>query len=332
MLFRVVIILGLLVTLCGAQVQVPLPSAPPELLKDLRSKDPGTRRTAANQLGAMRARNAVRGLAELLTDRDQSVREATAFALGQITDRGVSGLLIPLLADKDVEVRSTAAFALGMLGDRKAIDALSYALGDPEPEVQSSALVALGLMQDDEGVDEITESLEDPSFDVRYDAVWALGQIGEPDSEEHLRGALVTIDLLKISGAAREAFRECVQNAIADLRTEAHRIAGEQAARPRRVTGVVTENRYGNQSRPLRVKEECRAMPTARATAAHVTGAVRLKVLVSANGRAARAYVIRRLGYGLDQRAVQAVMQYKFDPAVESGLPQSTWMELEIRF
>jgi TonB family protein len=302
------------------------------LLKDLRSNFASTRRAAANQLGAMRARNAVRGLAELLTDHDASVREATAFALGQITDRGVGALLVPLLADKDAEVRSTAAFALGMLGDRKAIDALSFALGDPAPEVQSSALVALGLMQDEEGIDEITEFLDDPSFDVRYDAAWALGQIGEPDSEKNLRGALVTVDLLKVSSESRQAYLECLRNSIDELRTEAHRIASERESRPRRVKGVVTENRYANESRPLRIRQEVRPLPTSRAIQAGITGSVRLKVLVSANGRAARAYVIRRLGYGLDQRAVEAMMQYKFYPAMENGLPQSTWVELEVRF
>jgi len=112
----------------GAQVRIAPESTPAGLLAELRSKDPTVRRDAANKLGALRARDAVKRLAELLTDRDPAVREAAAFALGQITDRGVTGLIIPLLADKDAEVRSTAAFALGMLGDRKALDALSFAL------------------------------------------------------------------------------------------------------------------------------------------------------------------------------------------------------------
>ena len=59
---------------------------------------------------------------------------------------------------------------------------------------------------------------------------------------------------------------------------------------------------------------------------------MRLRVLVGSNGRAVRAYVIRRLGYGLDQRAVEAIMHYKFDPALEDGLPQTTWAEIEVKY
>jgi TonB family protein len=329
LIFACVVLSG---TLCFSQVRVKPEPAPPTLIAELRSKAPADRRDAANRLGALRARDSVRRLAELLSDRDSSVREAAAFALGQIADRGATGLIIPLLADKEPEVRSTAAFALGMLGDRKAIDALSYALGDPEAEVRSSALVALGLMQDEEGIDEITDMLDDASIDVRYDAVWALGQIGEPESEEHIRGTLVTIDLLKIDDNTRESFKQCVQNSIDDLRTEAHRIATERAARPRRVTGVVTENRYGSQSRGVAIRQSVAAAPTQRARKAGVSGTVRVRVLVAANGRAARAYVLDRLGYGLDQRAVQAILQYKFDPAVESGLPQTRWVDMEIKY
>jgi TonB family protein len=314
------------------QIQVPPSTASSQVLSGLKSKDARTRRDTANELGAMRAKNGVRGLVELLTDKDSTVREAAAFALGQICDRAAARMLIPLLADKNSEVRAATAFALGMLGDRKALDALSYALGDREPEVRSSAVVALGLMQDEEGMDEITEMLDDPSIDVRLDAAWALGQIGEPESEEHLRGALVTADLVKASEASRDAFRQCVQNAIEDLRTESHRVASERASRPRRAAGVVADNRYGAKSRPVGIRQPVKSMPTAWAIEAGKTGSVRLRVLVGSNGRAVRAYVIRRLGYGLDQRAVEAIMHYKFDPALEDGLPQTTWAEIEVKY
>src|SRR2546426_7421084 len=98
--------------------------APARLLAELRSKDKGNRRDAANQLGAMRARGALRALVEALSDKEAKVREAAAFALGQIADPAATGLLIPLLADHDSEVRAAAAFALGMIGDRKAVQAL----------------------------------------------------------------------------------------------------------------------------------------------------------------------------------------------------------------
>jgi TonB family protein len=304
-------------------------TAPSHLLSELRSKDSDKRRDAANQLGALRARNAVRALVEALSDKESKVREASAFALGQITDPAATALLIPLLADKDPAVRASTAFALGMIGERKAGKALSYGLGDPDAEVRSSVVVAMGLMQDEEGVDEIIEALDDESFDVRYDAVWALGQIGDPDAEVGLRGALVSMDAFGVAGFQREAFGLAVQESLSRLRTLEN---ASPSGRPRRATGVVKDARYASPSRGLVVRQEVRAPKTEKAFRSRINGSVELRVLVGADGRAVRAYVTRRLGYGLDQRAVETAMQYKFDPAMDGGLPQTTWIDLKIRF
>ena len=325
------VLLGLIIVAAvGAQVK---PGTPPErLLSGLRSKDPQNRKEAANELGAIRARGAVRALVETLSDKEPMVREAAAFALGQISDPAATGLLIPLLADSSTEVRSSAAFALGMIGDRKAIDALSYALGDSNSEVRSSAIFALGLMQDEAAVDEIIEALDDSSFDVRYDAVWALGRIGDPDAEDHLRGSLVTLDLLKIDDAWREAYRQAVQNSLESLKNEAHAATPSGGGRPRRATGVVNENRYESPTRPIGVRQLARPALTENAIRTKVNPPVKLRVLVGADGRAVRAYVTQRTGYGLERRAVEAVLQYRFDPELLGGLPQTSWIDMEVKF
>jgi bilin biosynthesis protein len=328
-----VIICAALIAL-SAHAQERPRAAPVRLLTDLRSKDKGDRRDAANQLGVLRARGALRALVEALSDREASVREAAAFALGQISDPAATGLLIPLLADPEPTVRASTAFALGMIADRKATEALSFATGDKDAEVRASAIFALGLMRDEGAVDELIEALDDPSFDVRYDAVWALGQIGEPDAEEHLQGSLVTLDLLRIENSQREAFRQAVQFSLESLRTEAHARATESgSSRPRRATGVVRDNRYTPPpSRPLGIHKSVRPAITDVALKAKAGGSVKLRVLVGADGKAVRAYVTRRLGYGLDRRAVETALQYRYDPALEGGLPQTTWTDVEVKF
>ena len=310
------------------QVPVKPAPAPPKLLADLRSKNPAARRAAANQLGAIRARDAVRPLIGALADADITVREAAAFALGQIASPQATIALTRALSDKDTETRASAAFALGMIGDRKAMDALSNALTDADAAVRSSAAAGFGVMQDGGAVDELIELLEDPSYDVRYDAVWALGQIGEPDAGEHLHAAIATLDALNVNDSMRELFRQAVQTALANLRT-ADKV---MPTRPRRATGVVEANLYSRESKPASIREVALVAPTERALRAKAAGSVGLKVLVGADGRAARAYVTRRLGYGLDQRAVEAVLGYKFDPAMLKGLPQTNWMEIEVKF
>jgi TonB family protein len=328
-------IFAAIVTACVviAPAQVPSrPAAPPaRLLADLKNPSAATRREAANQLGAMRA-DASRALIEALSDKDAGVREAAAFALGQIASRAATERLTRLLADKDAEVRATAAFALGMLGDRRSIAVLSKAQDDADAGVRSSAVVGLGLMQDEDAVDELIEMLTDSSFDVRYDAAWSLGQIGEPDADSPLRMAVANLDLPGVNDASREAFRQAVQNALDRLRTEEH-AQSAPPPRPRRATGVIAEpQRYSSTTRPARIRQSVKALATERASRARITGTVVLQVLVAADGSAVRAYVVRRLGYGLDQRAVQAILQYKFETAMQSGLPQSTWIEVEVKF
>ncbi len=328
------------VIICAALIAVPAHAqerpgaAPARLLSDLRSKDKSDRREAANQLGVLRARGALRALVEVLSDRETSVREAAAFALGQISDPAATGLLIPLLADPEPSVRASTAFALGMIADRKATEALSFATGDNDAEVRASAIFALGLMRDEAAVDELIEALDDQSFDVRYDAVWALGQIGEPDAEEPLQGSLVTLDLLRIDDSQRQAFRQAVQFSLESLRTEAHARAAETGkSRPRRATGVVRDNRYTPPpSRPLGIHKSVRPALTDVALRAKAGGSVKLRVLVGADGKAVRVYVTRRLGYGLDRRAVETALQYRYDPELEGGLPQTIWTDMEVKF
>jgi TonB family protein len=329
------------VLMSSAAVQAQAPArpepAPPQLLAALKSPDAATRRQAAIRLGEIRARDAGRQLTQALLDRDAGVREAAAFALGQNTDPAALNPLLGALADKDAEVRASAAFALGMLDSRRSLQALSNALGDSSVAVRSSALVALGLLQDTGAVDEVIAMLDDPSIDVRYDAVWALGQIGASDSTDHLHAALVNLDLLKIDERLLEAYRQTVQESLGRVRALDEKLSG--AGRPRLATtpGNTQQPRelpkeLANLSQPMKIRQTVQAAPSERALSARISGSVGLRVLVGVEGRAVRAYVKRRLGHGLDQRAVEAVLQYRFDPEIKNGLPQTIWIDLDVRF
>ncbi len=305
------------------------PAIAPALLADLKSLEVVRRRDAANELGSVRSKDAVPYLTPLLTDKEPTVREAAAFALGQITDSRATAALSKTLADKDTEVRAAAVFALGMIYDRKVAATISGMLNDPAAAVRSAAATALGVMEDEAAVDELIDLLDDPAFDVRYDAAWALGQIGDPDALDHLQAAIVAIDSLQVDNASREDFRLQAQQSIERIKAEQ---ATRTPTRPRKIEGVIDLNAYANSSNPAGIRQTVKAIATSRAIQSRITGAVRLKVLVAADGRPARAYVLKRLGYGLDLRAIEAALQYKFEPAMLSGLPQTGYIFIDVRF
>jgi TonB family protein len=64
----------------------------------------------------------------------------------------------------------------------------------------------------------------------------------------------------------------------------------------------------------------------------HVTGLVALSVVVGTDGRAHDIRVQRSLGYGLDQKAVEAVRKWKFEPGKVNGKPAPVQVVIDVSF
>jgi TonB family protein len=72
---------------------------------------------------------------------------------------------------------------------------------------------------------------------------------------------------------------------------------------------------------------------TDEAREAKVQGSVTLQVLVDTDGRASQIRVVRGIGLGLDERAMQAIRGWKFVPARDAAhRPVSTWVTVEAVF
>jgi periplasmic protein TonB len=66
---------------------------------------------------------------------------------------------------------------------------------------------------------------------------------------------------------------------------------------------------------------------------AKLQGNVTLRVLIGADGRAARIQLVQGLGLGLDEQALQAVRSWRFVPARDARRqPVPTWVTIETRF
>jgi len=63
-----------------------------------------------------------------------------------------------------------------------------------------------------------------------------------------------------------------------------------------------------------------------------LTGDVILEIVVRADGRVGPVKVVRGLGAGLDERAADAVRQWRFSPARRHGTPVDVVVEVAVEF
>jgi periplasmic protein TonB len=63
-----------------------------------------------------------------------------------------------------------------------------------------------------------------------------------------------------------------------------------------------------------------------------ISGDVLLEIVVRSDGGVGEVRILRGLGAGLDQRAVQAVRQWRFDPARRKGVPVDVLVEVAVEF
>ena len=65
---------------------------------------------------------------------------------------------------------------------------------------------------------------------------------------------------------------------------------------------------------------------------AKAAGNVLVNLWVDEKGNPTHVHVLRGIGMGLDERAVAAVKQYRFKPAMENGKPVLVEMNVEVTF
>jgi TonB family protein len=71
---------------------------------------------------------------------------------------------------------------------------------------------------------------------------------------------------------------------------------------------------------------------TEEARRAKTQGTCTLWLIVDATGHPRDIRVIHGLGFGLDAKAMEAVKQWRFDPALKDGRPVSVQISVEVEF
>ena len=65
---------------------------------------------------------------------------------------------------------------------------------------------------------------------------------------------------------------------------------------------------------------------------ARFQGTVVLNTIIREDGSVQVMRIVRGIGFGLDQNAINAVLQWKFKPARRNGKPVAAFMNVEVSF
>jgi periplasmic protein TonB len=90
--------------------------------------------------------------------------------------------------------------------------------------------------------------------------------------------------------------------------------------------------RPGSGVDPPRLLKEVRADYSDQARRANLVGEVVLEIVVKRDGTVGDVRILKRLGSGLDERAIQAVRQWRFAPARMKGVPVDVIVEVAVDF
>lgn len=90
--------------------------------------------------------------------------------------------------------------------------------------------------------------------------------------------------------------------------------------------------RIGGNVLPPKVLKHVDPQYSEEARRQQLSGTVLLSFVVDEKGLPQKIQVIRGIGHGLDEKAIEAVQQYRFQPAMRDGTPVSVQLKMEVRF
>ncbi|MBI3038693.1 HEAT repeat domain-containing protein [bacterium] len=163
-----------------------LPEVCSDFLKLLFDDLKDIREVAAEFLGEMSCKEAVRPLIQCLATGDPSLKFIAARALGSIRDETSVVPLMKLLEEDNDDLRYVALEALGKVGASGALKALSAFLKSRNHDLRYIACEAIGNVREPQSVSFLLPMLKDPDFEVRVKAIEALGKIGSTEACDQL--------------------------------------------------------------------------------------------------------------------------------------------------
>jgi periplasmic protein TonB len=88
----------------------------------------------------------------------------------------------------------------------------------------------------------------------------------------------------------------------------------------------------GNGTTPPSVLSKVDPEYSEEARKAKYSGSVMLSIVVNTDGKAEDVHVVKSLGMGLDEKAIEAVMKWRFLPGKNKGVPVKVKAQIEVNF
>jgi TonB family protein len=127
--------------------------------------------------------------------------------------------------------------------------------------------------------------------------------------------------------AAHSTVRYGTQNSASDNSAPAQSGSGDQQGEDNHAVRNV-----GGSVRPPTLIYQVDPSFSEQARKAKKSGEVLVSLIVEEDGTPQQVRVVRGVGYGLDENAVNAVRQYRFEPATENGKPVRVHIQVQVRF
>lgn len=192
---RIIIVL-ILAILCSTQKYTW--SSEYEEIKDILKTDTSSFQNSQTQKELVEKGGAiVELLITSLSDKNVNVRFNAADCLGKIGDRRAVKPLISSLKDKDQRVSVCAVIALGAIGDKNAIEPLIIQLKNEKASMRGYSAIALAKIGDSKAIEPIIAALrnEPKSSSIASSAmVFALSRLKNGITDIHQKGALKKIN------------------------------------------------------------------------------------------------------------------------------------------
>ena len=168
----------------------PLPS-PEAALRDSQSSSDNARAAAAKGLGCVKKtdpvfKQAVSRLRDMLGDECAGVRGNAALSLGNLKADEALKDIAALVSDPDHGVVQDAVSALGLLANPNGAEAVHKAFESTDPDIRFQAVTAVTAVDPENAPALLIKSLDDNDAEVRACAAAALGDINAREAANHL--------------------------------------------------------------------------------------------------------------------------------------------------